>query len=214
MRTTPDRPGRQARHEARHEARHGARRTSLAAALTAVVLLLAGCSGDGDEDGEKPGGDGGSQATDSVTTDAALGKVRGKLDAAASDKVLADVTAVVDGWLDAGYGGEYPRTDFGSAFAGFTPDAKALATKQASILTNSGVGADLDGVEVTQRVVRVDVLAPKGKLAGATARVQITMELSGGVERTDAVTGRLLLTPAKGGWKVFGFDVQRGEKGA
>ena len=32
----------------------------------------------------------------------------------------------------------------------------------------------------------------------------------GGVlDRTDEVTGRLMLTPVKGGWKVFGFDVRR-----
>ena len=207
MRTTPDRPGR--------DDRRRARRVPLAAAATVVLLLLSGCTGDGDGDGGgAPRGDGSATTTDEVATDAALGKVRGRLGPAKSDKVLADVTAVVDGWLDAGYGGDYPRTDFDVAFASFTSDARALARKQSAVLSNAAVGADLEGARITRRVVRVDVVAPKGRLAGATARVKITVELTGGVERTDAVTGRLMLVPAKGGWRVFGFDVQRGQKGA
>ena len=82
------------------------------------------------------------------------------------------------------------------------------------MLSNAEVGGDLEGTRVTERSVTVDVVGAKGKPAGATARISLSVELSGGVERTDQVTGRLLLTPGKDGWQVFGFDVSRGEGGA
>lgn len=182
-----------------------------------AVTALGACSGGGDDEPEQTPAGSASQAAEPLTTDAALGKVRGRLSTKATEAIVAEITAVVDGWIDAGLGGEYPRTDFAAAFAGFTPDARALAAKQSALLTNAEVGADLERAELTERVVRVDVVAPKGKPVGATARIHLTVELSGldgGVERTDLVTGRLMLTPSGGEWRVFGFDVRRGEKGA
>ncbi len=195
-------------------ARSGCRRAALATAAVVAVTALGACSGGGEDEPERTPAEGASQAAEPLTTDAALGKVRGRLSTKASDAIVAEITKVVDGWIDAGLGGEYPRTDFAAAFAGFTPDARALAVKQSALLTNAEVGADLERAELTERVVRVDVVAPKGRPVGATARIHLTVELDGGVERTDLVTGRLMLTPSGGEWRVFGFDVRRGEKGA
>lgn len=178
------------------------------------MATLGACSGGGDDEPDVAPRESASEASEEVTTEAAPGKVRGRLSTKAVDAIVAEITTVVDGWIDAGLGGEYPRTDFAAAFARFTPDARALAVKQSALLTNAEVGADLERVELTERVVRVDLVAPKGKVAGATARIHLTLELEGGVDRTDLVTGRLMLTPASGGWRVFGFDVRRGEKGA
>lgn len=178
------------------------------------MTALGACSGGGDDDPEGKPAQSASEAAEPLTTNAALGKVRGRLSTTAADAVVAEITQVVDGWIDAGLGGDYPRTDFADAFAGFTPDARAMAVKQSALLTNAEVGADLERSELTERVVRVDVVAPRGKVAGATARIHLTVELEGGVERTDLVTGRLMLTPAGDGWRIFGFDVRRGEKGA
>lgn len=181
--------------------------------VLALVLALAGCSGD-DEDPADGGAGSGESVTAEIATDAELGSVKGRLSDAAAADVLAAVTEVVDGWFDAAYGGDYPRSDFDAAFGDFTSDAKALALKQSAILSNADLGADLDGVEMDQRLIRVDVLAPKGKVAGATVRFRLGIAMSGGVDRTDQIAGRLMLTPVKGDWKVFGFDVRRGEGGA
>ncbi|SFM50974.1 hypothetical protein SAMN05421671_2026 [Pimelobacter simplex] len=183
------------------------------AVVTVLVLALSGCSG-GDEKGAPSGPEPSGHATEQVPTDARLGKVRGRLGKAKADAVVAAVSAAVDTWVDGAYGGDYPRTDFGPAFAGFTRDARKLAQRQPGVMSNAAVGADLSAVEITERRVRVDVLGVDGRAAGATARVRIGLALSGGGERTEQVTGRLLLTPVKGGWQVFGFDVSRGKEGA
>lgn len=192
---------------------HDVRTTPWAALLLTLVLALAGCSG-GDADKSESGGPAGETASEPIATDAQLGAVKGRLTDTAAAEVLAQVTEVVDRWFDNAYAGDYPREKFDTAFADFTKDARGLAVQQAAILSNTEVGADLEAVEITQRVVRVDVLAPKGKVAGATVRFRLGVAMSGGVERTDRVTGRLMLTPVAGGWQVFGFDVLRGEEGS
>ncbi len=183
--------------------------------MAVVGLALTGCSGDGDgTDGGSGGADGGSGGEHAVETEATLGKVRGDLDDAQAAEVLEAVTGVVDGWIDGGYAGDYPRSAFDDAFGAFTDDARELALAQPAVMSNAEVGGQIEGAEVTQRSVSVDVLGVRGKPAGATAHVVLTVELAGGAERTDEVTGRLLLTPGKDGWRVFGFDVSRGEGGA
>ncbi|HWJ66321.1 MAG TPA: hypothetical protein VNT31_06570 [Nocardioides sp.] len=187
------------------------------ALLVTLLMVANACSDGGDGDRESRGETPSSSSpaapgAESVRTTAELGKVRGRLPAARSADVLANVTKIIESWTDAAYAGDYPRTDFAGAFAAFTADARALAVRQSAVLTNAAVGADLDAAEITRRVVRVDVLAPKGRLAGATARVHVTVELSGGVERTDVVRGRLLLTPSAKGWRVFGFDLSRNQE--
>lgn len=179
-----------------------------------LVLGLAGCSGDDDEE---PDGDGersssGAPTDPGIDTRVEVGEVAGKLGKRPAREVAADVAEVVDRWLDAAYVvGDYPRSKFGDAFPGFTKDAATLAARQPGLMSNQAVGDDVDGVTATRRVVRVDVLAPKGKAAGATAHVKLVIELTGKVERTDQIRGRVVLTPAKGGWQVFGFDIERGE---
>jgi len=179
---------------------------------TVAALALGGCSGEGD--GDDPSGGSGTGGEHAVETDATLGKVRGGLDEAQAEEVLSAVTEVIDGWIDGGYGGDYPRADFASAFGAFTGDARELALARAAVMSNADLGAGLERAEVTRRSVSVDVLAADGRPAGATAHVVVTVELAGDVERTDQISGRLLLTPGKQGWRVFGFDVSRGEEGA
>jgi hypothetical protein len=182
-----------------------------------LVLVLAGCSG-GDEDDE-PGGDAGSSsaatsapADPGIPTRVEVGEVVGKLAKRPARKVAADVAGVVDRWLNAAYvGGDYPRSKFGDAFPGFTKDAAALARRQRGLMSNQAVGDRVDSVTATRRVVRVDLLAPKGKAAGATAHVNLVIKLAGKVKRTDQIRGRLVLTRSGDKWRVFGFDIERGE---
>ncbi|WP_322936665.1 hypothetical protein [Nocardioides bizhenqiangii] len=184
----------------------------VAPTVLGLVLGVAGCSGDDDDD---PGGDGeqsasGAPAEPGIDTRVEVGEVVGSLGKVPARDVAADVAEVVDRWLDAAYvAGDYPRSKFGDAFPGFTKDAATLAGRQRGLMSNQAVGAKVEGVTVTRRVVRVDVLAPKGKPAGATAHVNLVIELAGEVERTDQIRGRVVLTPAKRGWQVFGFDIER-----
>ena len=182
-----------------------------------LALALAGCSGDeADGDGEKSGEPTAAGTTTSaapqVPTDAGFGRIVGRLEKRQRPKVLDAVTGIVDGWIDGAYvAGDYPRENFGDAFDGFTKDAARFARKQSGTMSNAGIGADLDAVGVRTRKVRVDVLAPKGRAVGATARVYLVLELEGKKDRTERISGRLVLTPSGKGWRIFGFDIERGE---
>lgn len=191
------------------------RRTPLGALVLALTLAvgLSSCSGDDDDGSGGTGPEtGGSDTASGIETRVEVGAVAGKLPKGPARDVAADVARVVDGWLDAAYvDGDYPRSDFGDAFPGFTKDAAALASKQAGLMSNKTVGDQVDSVTATRRIVRVDLLAPKGKAAAATAHVNLVIEFTGDQERTDQVRGRVLLTRTKGDWKVFGFDIERGE---
>lgn len=191
--------------------------TSPAAVLTAAVLSLvlglAGCSGGDDEEPEGERSTSGAPIEHrGIDSRVDVGEIAGKLGKRPARKVAADVAQVVDRWLDAAYvGGDYPRSKFGDAFPGFTKDAARLAARQGTLMSNERVGERIDGVTATRRVIRVDLLAPRGKPAGATAHVNLVIDLSGDVERTDQIRGRVVLTRSKSGWRVFGFDIARGE---
>ncbi len=77
-------------------------------------------------------------------------------------------------------------------------------------MSNAEIGDRLDAVVATTRRVRIDVLAPRGRAVGVTARFVLGLDLTGEIERADRVSGRLLLGPKDGEWRVFGYDVNRG----
>lgn len=186
--------------------------TGVAVAGLALLLALAGCSG-GDEEPEGERTPGGTTGAPGIETSVKVGEIVGRLQKAPAREVAADVTEIVDRWLDAAYvGGDYPRARFGEAFPGFTEDAARLATRQRALMSNAEIAEDVESVTAVRRVVSVDVLAPKGKPAGATAHVNLMMDLVGPkVDRTDQIRGRVLLTKSKRGWRIFGFDIERGE---
>jgi hypothetical protein len=182
------------------------------AVLIALVLGLAGCSGDDDEPDDEPGSTSESPAVETLPTTAQVGKVTGRLGKAPARRLAADVAAVVDRWIDGAYvAGDYPRTSFGDAFRGFSKGAARLAAQQRGVMSNAAVGDRVETVTARKRIVRVDVLSPRGEPAGVTANVNLVIRLEGKVQRTDRIRGRLLLTPRGKSWQVFGFDIDRGE---
>ncbi|THV18403.1 hypothetical protein E9934_01880 [Nocardioides caeni] len=190
--------------------RQGSARRAATALVTALVLAvgLAGCSGgDGGDDDAGPGGSDASAQDAQVPTSARIGVVTGRLGAARKKAVLTKVTEVVEGWWDAAYSAESSSDDVDAAFGDFTQDARRLARRQLGVMGNAD-GEDVG--EITQKVVKVDVLAPDGVVSGATARFRLLLDEGDSAER---ITGRLALTPSKQGWKVFAFDVRRGVGG-
>lgn len=177
----------------------------------AACLLLASCSGGGDDPGGAPTSSTEAGPGAVVETQVSFGKVTGRLGRPARDQLSAEVGSVVDGWLDAAYvEGDYPRTDFADAWPGFTRGARAEAERDAELMSNADVGADIDGVEPVGRAMRLDVLAVKRKPVGVTAHVILKFDTAGGSGERVKVAGRLYLTQQGQGWQVFGYDVTKG----
>jgi hypothetical protein len=127
--------------------------------------------------------------------------------------MLKQVGQAVDSWIDGGYVGvDYPRDSFGSAFTSFTGPAARDAKRQQRLMTNWDLRKKIDGTAVKRRTVTVDVLAPRGRPAGATARVDLVFTTTGDTQQRVTVRGRLFLSPGHGQWRIFGYDVSKGAR--
>lgn len=189
--------------------------TGVVAGLAVVALGSGACSDAGGSDGAAP--DGGSPAGASATertagTRVSFGVLTGRLPSDARQRLSSQVGDVVDGWIDAAYvGGDYPRRDFSDVWPGFTAGAQQEAHHDRALMSNEDVGDRIDGVELHKSTVKLDVLAVKQHPVGVTARVFIGFRTTGDVEREVRVKGRLFLTHTDRGWRVFGYDVTKGD---
>lgn len=192
------------------------RRPSAVALLAGLALSLAfsltACSGDDEEPdgGDPPSSSGSPSGPPPIETVSRVGEVVGRLDKQYQQRLATKVAAVVDGWIDAAYLGDYPRTDFSDAFPGFTKGAAAEAAADMGLMSNKQYAADLNAAVALRRQVVVDALAVRKHAVAATARVVLVMRLDGGIHRKERVAGRLFLTFADGAWRVFGYDLNRG----
>ncbi len=177
--------------------------STLSRAVTAALLLaaLAGCSGTSDSDDEQSGGPSDAGTSAPVVTVTSVASLTGDLDQTAQDQMSQAVTEVVDGWLDAAYLGEFPRTDLSDAFADFTTGAAQRAQSQLDLMSNASLSGEASAVS---RTVSLDVLAVGQKAVGVTATVDLVY---GGDAADGEVTGSLDLTPTDAGWRVFGFEI-------
>jgi hypothetical protein len=196
------------------------RRTAAVALLTAGGLALVGCGGN---DSSSPSAAAPSTASGApiVATKVTVGTVAGtirkpfrKTFAQRRPHLTTQVGAAVDSWLDGGFVGvDYPRDDFPTAFASFTDAAKRDARRDQGLMTNRSLRHDIDGVTVRHRTVTLDVLAPRGRPAGVTARVRLVFATTGDTRQRVSVTGRLFLSQDRhGDWRIFGYDVAKGAK--
>lgn len=194
-----------------------ARSRRISGAVVALVLGLAlvGCSGDeGDESDEpEPQSDASAAAPESVDVTVHAGKVAGSLAPRKRRVAVKVVGNVVDRWIAAAYvGGDYPRKQFPKAktYPGFTKELAVQAARDRNLTSNAGIGPRIDGVIARQRIVVVDLLAPRNRIAGATARVRVMLDTEGELERRVLVTGRVALTKVKSGrWRIFSYDLDR-----
>ncbi len=186
------------------------------ALVTAVVTIAAGCSDDGagSRGSTEPSGSStSSRPTEpaALATKSTIGKIRGSLGADDRSRLKERVTASVDAWLDGAFvAGDYPRSDFRDAFSSFTAGAASDARSDSVLMSNAEIGARLDAVVAKTRRLRIDVLANKGRAVGVTARFVLGLDLSGEIDRRDRIAGRLFMSYQGGGWRVFGYDVDRG----
>ncbi|CAN5594690.1 hypothetical protein BH11ACT8_BH11ACT8_21860 [soil metagenome] len=184
-----------------------------------VLASLTACSGS-DGSSSSPSGPASSASSiptqeptpEPVQTVATIATVSGKFNGQLRSRLRDRVAATVDEWIDAAYAdGPYPRVDFADAFGIFTSGAASRAEADRGLMSNADIGADVDEVVMTNRRLRIDVLAVQRKAIGVTVRVALGMRLTGARERRERVTGSLFMTYGKGGWHVFGYDMDRGE---
>lgn len=185
----------------------GGRRAAVVA-LTALLLSSAvACSG-GDDDEKADDPTPTQEAAPALATTSSVGQVAGRLPRKARRAAAEEVTAVVDQWIDAAHvGGEFPRTVGPEAWKVFTPAAARQARRQSALTSVAESSEQVESVTAKRRVVRVDLVGAGRKAVGATARVVLTYDTEGEQAQTVRVRGRLMLTPTKQGWKVFGHDL-------
>jgi len=192
----------------------------VAAVLAATGLAVVGCSSSSDSSAPAAAGST-PPAAQTVETKVTIGSVAGNVRrpfrknfARHRPHLEKQVGAAVDTWLDGGFVGvENPRDAFPTAFAAFTSTAKHDARRQQRLLTNWRWRHDIDGVTTKQRTVVLDVLAPRGRPAGVTARVHLVFTTTGDVRKRVSVAGRLFLAQDRhGDWRIFGYDVAKGAK--
>lgn len=184
-----------------------------AAATTALVLALGatGCGG-GSPSSAPSSSAPPAPAQQAVATQVKYGAVTGRLSKQRRARLAQAVTVVVERWWDAAYlGGAYPRaaSSFKDAFPGFTTAAAADAARKPGMMTNADLSAKVDGVEPLRKVIALDPLAVKGRPVGVTARVLLTFRTTGQHAGKEVVLGSLSLTPEKGKWRVFAFDITK-----
>lgn len=182
------------------------------AAVLACGTTLAGCS---DGSGEKQAGSAPRPSTSASTgADPAVGPavvttVTGRLPAQRRTALAEAITAVVDGWLDGAYLGDFPRADYAPAFTGFTAGAAARAQRQLALMSNAAVSDRIDEASATRRSISLDVLAVGQQPVGVTATVDLAFRTTGELAAAQEVSGTLDLTPVGGGWRIFGYRVSR-----
>lgn len=187
-----------------------------AAVLAALaVLAVTGCSG---EDEPSPT----SEPTESMQEPSEAptigiepvtesGEIVGRLPRKDRKRVEGTVSRSAVRFLDAAYlAGEYPRSNFNGALAGFTSGAVAVARRDANLLTNRRLGQRIDSVTATGLRVTVDLLAVNKRAVAATARVRLGFRTTGRVEKRVRVQGELRLTKHEGTWKIFAYDLSKG----
>jgi hypothetical protein len=181
-----------------------------------VLALLGGAVGcdSGDDLGDHKEAPTSSRATEAppVTTVTTLHAAGEKLDEAHRARLKAGVNEAVDPWFEGAYLGDFPRSDWSAAFAGFTKDAAADAEgRDLDLLTNAGIATQIDSATAIRRRVRLDVFAYKGHPHGATAHVVLEFKTAGDVAESMSVRGDLYMVKEKGQWHIFGYDVDQAE---
>jgi hypothetical protein len=173
-----------------------------------VVVLLAtsavGCSSDSSAPPADP-----RNAALRVTT------VPGShLDEDARAQLESEVSDVLARYVQAGFLGSYPRSDFVQSFAGFSSGAAEQAVGDIDVLTAARFGK-ATSVRATGLDVALAFYVVGGTAVGATAWIDFAFAVDDhGARKTAALDGRLVLDRRDGQWSVFGYDLRRDDSDA
>lgn len=185
-------------------------RAGRAGSCAVAALLLASCTSDPTSSDPPTPGDTPTSTPSTAPTlevDSRVTRVAGRLPESRRVQVAEAVGRLVTDYLEAAYLGGTAA----DAFDAFTPRARRTAAREAGLLTARGLGEGAE-VSVADAAAYVSVLAPRARLLGATARVEVDLEVEDGDGlRQVPLRGRLMLTPTEDGWRIFGYDLSRGE---
>lgn len=185
------------------------------AALVIAASSLAACTGGEEDENGAPEPTNTEPATRLTRPDAPLKVViRSAKQVKPADRVRvkAAIARPIAQWFDGAFvEGEYPRATYDEGLRSWTPDAARLARRDRDTTTNAALGGQVVGVVADEQLANVYVFADSGVTGGATARVRLrlTQEKDTGELVKTRVTGAVYLTRAPGGWKIFGYDLDR-----
>jgi hypothetical protein len=197
------------------------RRTATIGLVAALLLGGTACSGDDEPDD--------AAATSSTppsppetavaprltrpeaTWQVSIAQIRGGVERQRRPAIIKAIQRSLARWVDGGFRGQYPRADFTSAFATWTPQAGRMGRVDRNITTNGALGPDLVQVVADRLKARLYVFATRGRTGGATARVHLrfTAVRDTGVLASITVKGDLVLTRTGNRWRIFGYDLDR-----
>ena len=187
---------------------HASRSATLSASLV-LGLTLAGCSSDGppDQGGSQVRTESSQEPGTTLEVRTSVSRVHGQLSPARRQELERDAGRLVADYLAAAYLHERPAAGYRGSFPGFTTGARALALEDVEISSDAAF-AEAEEIRSQGAVAFLSVVAPEGRPVGATARVSLDLAvLDGDRDRRVEVRGRLLLSPAGDGWRIFGFDL-------
>jgi hypothetical protein len=165
------------------------------AAVVAAVLLTRGSPDEHTASGATQ-----SPSAPPLNVQTKVSRVFGQLRAPRRRSLEKHVDGLVKGYLLAAFVDGRSGT---AAFPGFTPAARALAARDANVLT-----AGSTHTVVRRALAFVSVFADHHRAQGATVHLILSVAVDGRHPRQ--ITGQLLLTPTTSGWRVFGYRMARG----
>jgi hypothetical protein len=187
----------------------------------ALVPALAACTGDDQTAGAPRPTPTTTKAAPDLSRRAApyrvrLATVAGDIPRSRRAPYLRALAAPVRKWVDAGFvDGPWPRGRFTAAYAPFGRDVARQARRSGDLLTLRAHGQSFEHVVPERRWVVLSVSAVRGRVVGATARVNLRFLGQGeGARRVRVhVRGDLFLTRTRAHeWKIFGYDLDRWEE--
>lgn len=141
--------------------------------------------------------------------------VAGKLPAGRRAVLSARVRRTLSSYVDAAFlRTDYPAAHFAGAARPFAHTLASAVRRDRALLTNAPLAGTTRSVRSTHRTAYLSVLAPHGSPAGVTAAVDLVFAVDRGDRPAQRVElqGRLLLSPHGGGWRIFGYDLDRSQR--
>lgn len=174
----------------------------LVVGLTTVAALLPACTTD------EPRPDRPTTAALRVTTQQGSG-----LSEDARAQAESEVGDVLAHYVQAGFLGDFPRSDFVQAFADFTSGAAEQAVGDIDVLTAARY-SEARGVRATRLEADLSFYVVDGEAVGATVWIRFDFEVDRDSPGTASLDGRLVLVRRHQRWSVFVYDVHRDDLGA